>query len=146
MKQFTTLLAIAACAMFSSCLKGTDDSPADTSLVGNWVLVNDSTTTTFWGLWAGEPTRGSNYVGVASDHYNFLSNGTLYISEANVLDTATYQKIHNDTLTYKYWYPTWFNAAKYIVSNHTAHTLTLTSAYPAVSPETTYSHIINFKK
>jgi len=116
------------------------------SMAGKWSIVNDSTAIQFWGLWNGRAPAGVNYLGKSSDYYNFLSNGTLYTSENNVLDTATYVVMQHDTMQFTYPYPIWLNPAKYVVSNHTANTMTLTNAFPAVSPETISIHIINLKK
>ncbi len=149
MKPITTLLLILALsAVIFSCKKPAVAPPSgpDSSVTGDWHIVNDLTITQFWGLWAGRPDTRSNYVGRATDHFNFMPDGTLYTSENNYLDTATYENIKNDTLQYKYWHPDWLNPVQYIVSNHTEHKMTLTSAYPAVSPETTYTHVINLEK
>jgi len=147
-KLFNFLILAGIVFTISSCLKGNgiDAQLPQTSFTGNWTIVNDSTITQFWGLWAGRADTGINYVGKPTDHYNFLANGTIYFSENNNLDTATYIVLTHDTLEFKYDYPAWRNPAKYIITNHTSHTLTLTSAFPDITPETAYTHIINLKK
>jgi hypothetical protein len=147
----TFLLILTVYAVIFSCKKLNEvpiinNSSKDTSFVGNWSIVNDYTDTQFWGLWAGLQPTGTNYAGKATDYYNFLPNGTLYTSENNYSDTFTYVKMKLDTIEFTYLNPGLFNPIQYIVSNHTEHTMTLTNAYPFISPETNITHTINLKK
>ncbi len=134
--------------MISSCLKQAENvGPVQSnSLTGKWRIVSDSTIIQFWGLWNARADTGVNYAGKPVDYYNFLASGTLYTFANGVLDTATYKALTNDTIQLKYANPPWENPAKYLVSNYTGHTLTLTSAFPVVSPETAYTHIIKLSK
>jgi len=150
MKNFTTLLLITALtATLSSCLKGNGDPRPDLAIIGDWALVNDSVTTTVWGISANQPTLGFNYVGVATDHYNFTAGGTLYVVEGNVKDTSAYALKQNSLqLTYSSQNGYKFNSPQtsgYTVTNLTAHTATLSGGL-SLTPETTYTHIINLRK
>lgn len=142
-KLYGPLMILGIILLFSSCLKEANKG-VSTSFTGKWRIVSDSTTTQFWGLWAGRPNVGSNYAGTASDYYNFTADGKLYTSENNYLDTGTYQKMRLDSIGFSY--PRWQLSIKYLVSNHTTHTMTLTSAFPMVTPETAYIHIIKLQK
>jgi len=143
------------CLALTSCLKGriksTDNTPLSTNnLVSNWSLVSDTTTANYWGLWAGRPATGINYIGKANDHFNFTSYGKLYIQQDNSLDTETY-KLSHDTIMVKYAYingstmqiDSGYNA-RYIVTDLTSHTCTLTSSL--VSPETVYNSTIKLNR
>jgi len=155
-KNLTLLLFPALIIAFFSCKKlnqvpiKNNQTTATSPLDGNWTIVNDSTTTDFWGLWANLPSTGTNYVGQTGDYYNFMSNGKLYRNEGTSADTSLYTLNKNNIIELLFYYPnsTIFNAQRtrhYAVSNLTAHTMTL-KGDTAVSPETVYSHIINLKK
>ncbi|WP_158994892.1 hypothetical protein [Mucilaginibacter sp. L196] len=156
MKKSPNLFAsLLICLALTSCLKGstknTDNIQISTAnLVSNWSLVNDTTTTNFWGLWSGRPAIGINYIGKTGDHYNFTSYGKLYIQQDNSLDTQTY-KLSHDTVMVEYVYidgPTMqvdsgYNA-RYIITSLTSHTCTLTSS--VVSPETVFNSTIKLSR
>jgi len=162
MKHFLILIEfVLVCLLFGSCLKeqaakGTSNkgnSKKDTipvslsNFASNWALVNDTTTTDFWGIWGGRAPVGKNYIGKAADHYSFTSYGKLYIHEDDYRDTETY-KLGHDTVwirtayidgqtnqvdsTYNPWY---------VISNLTAHTCTLKKYF--ISPETAAFSTIN---
>jgi hypothetical protein len=146
MKNLLTLaVVLSTCLSISACLKKTINPPSST-FTGNWRLVSDSTTIQFWGLWNGRPDTGVIYMGKPADHYNFLVNGKLYIAEDGNLDTVNYIALSHDTLEIKYISEAWLNPFKYIVSNHTDHNMTLTSAFPSVTPETAYTYVIKLTK
>ena len=137
--------------MFFSCGKEANSKGTGSgtpTLVGKWSIVNDSTTAVPWGLFAGQPSSGANYIGQAGDSYNFESNGNLYVTEGVNKDTATYLT-HLNLVRISYSY---FNNAaanpypgvEFFVSNLTAHTVTL--ADTAVSPEVIYTEAINLKR
>lgn len=137
--------AILTLLILSSCLKGRVNSTENilvstANFVGNWSLVNDTTTINFWGLWSGRPAVGTNYIAKAGDRYNFTSYGKLYIQQDNKLDTQTY-KLSHDTVLVRYAYidgtTMQIDSAYdplYIITNLTNHSCTLTSSL--VSPET----------
>jgi hypothetical protein len=143
---YTFLLILAMGTMLSSCLKGLNNGPAaETSLVGKWSIISDSTTTQFWGIWSDEPQKGTVYFGKPADYYNFLPDGTVYTSLEGGLDTATYVQLKNDTLEFVFA-ASWRDPQKFIISNHTAQYMTLTDAFPFISPETVSSSIIYLKR
>jgi len=150
MKHFINfLLFFAIIFLFSACLKGVGD-PAPSTLVGNWAIANDSTITGFWGLWSGRPDTGINYIGQPGDHFNFMSNGKVYIKEGAELDTGTYTLSKDNQLEIKFNYlngqPNQGGWTKdYVLSQLTNHAAKLTGG-TFVSPETSYTHIINLQK
>jgi hypothetical protein len=150
MKTFIApvVVAVVFTVLLSSCKK--TDHPSLQAPVadftGHWSLVNDSTVFQFWGLWSGTPTSSTNYTGNTGDYYNILQDGTVYTAENSKLDTFKLTVTNNDTLVLKYLHPGFLNPVKYLVSNHTDHTLTLNSAVPLISPQTVTTHFLNFKK
>jgi hypothetical protein len=116
---------------------------APSILQGNWALVNDSTTYTGWGLWAGMPVSGVNYVGTSADYFHF-TNTTVTYSEKGATDKATFA-IKNNRLYFGYTTSSGKDTAVYAISNLTANAITL-SGDTAVDPEQILSHIINLKK
>ena len=178
-RSFILIGFFSVCLAFGSCLKdkvdkgtpnkensskgnsnkensNSEDSKKDTipvttsSFSGNWVLVNDTTTTNFWGIWNGRAPVGTNYVGKTADYYNFTSYGKLYIHQDTNRDTETYKLSHDTVLirtayidgqtnqldsTYNPWY---------VISGFTAHSCTLKKYF--ISPETASFSTINLKK
>jgi hypothetical protein len=143
------------CLAFASCLKDHLNKltpiPVTTSnLASKWTLVNDTTTTSFWGIWGGRAPVGSNYIGQPGDYYTFTSYGKLYIHQNTTIDTQTY-KLGHDTVwirtayidgetnqvdsTYNPWY---------IITSLTSDKCTLTSFF--ITPETTYNSVINLSR
>lgn len=146
MKKLLTLTVVFSIWFsISACLKKAIN-PSSSTFTGNWRLVSDSTTVQFWGLWNGRPDTGIIYKGKPADHYNFLANGKLYIAEDGNLDTVNYVSLPHDTLEIRYINKAWLNPLKYIIINHTNNNLTLTSAFPLVTPETAYTHVIKLAK
>jgi len=175
MKNFALyLFALAASCIFFSCIKDkiprgvkggtgnkttdtTTNTTGDTSIIpidpsllnGKWNLINDSTTTAFWGIWTGRATVGANYIGKPGDNYNFR-NGILYISEAGKKDTLWY-RISLNHVGIRYAYidgatnkvDSTYNDG-YTVTNLTAYTCRL--SWTTISPETVNSAMINLKK
>jgi hypothetical protein len=128
----------------------TVDQPIDQSLlVGNWQLINDTSTTVPWGLWQGQPTSGHNYMGQPSDYYKFTADDHAYTSISGFVDTANYT-ISRDTVHVVY---TYFNGivstdgvynSFWRVTNLTAHTATITTIF--ITPETVITSVTNLKK
>ena len=73
----------------ASCQKK-DTAP---SIVGKWLIINDSTTITGKDSF---PSSHSNYIGTADDYYDFRNNGELYVKEANYMDTMAYEVTGNN--------------------------------------------------
>jgi hypothetical protein len=150
-KTIIILLFVSVSAVLTSCLKGTVSNPAKPALLGNWALVNDSTTIQFWGLWQGRPDTGINYAGVAGDHYNFIQNGQMFIKEGANSDTGTYTNIAQNKLELKFMYlngrgnPPDGWVEDFTINTLTEHALTLTGG-TFVSPETASTHILYFQK
>jgi len=150
-KTFTILLFVGVSIVVTSCLKGVGNGPAKPAIVGNWVLVNDSTTIQFWGLWQGRADTGINYAGIAGDHYNFMQNGQVFIKEGSTLDTGTFKTVAQNKIELKFMYLNgqgnppdgWIE--DFTINTLTGHTLTLTGG-TFVSPETASTHILYFKK
>jgi len=145
-------LLIAATGLMLQACKVGEAPPPKTSVVidaqfaGAWHIVNDSTIIQYWGIRAGKAQTGLNYAGKPADYYNFSPAGAVYIPEDNFLDTAAYVKMQADTMELQYPNAPVGYFDKFIVSNFTQHTLTLTGVSPAVSPETILTHIINLKR
>jgi hypothetical protein len=124
--------------------------PIDPALLeGNWQVINDTSTTVPWGLWAGMPTTGKNYVGKPSDYYKFTTGGQAYTSMAGAVDTGNYT-VDKNLINIIY---TYFNGqetttgiynSQWAVSNLTAHTASLTVTF--VSPETATTRVTNLRK
>jgi hypothetical protein len=154
-KVMPYILIAAVSAMFVSCLKeglnkGTGNGSGNATILGNWSIVNDTTTTGFWGIWNGKSSVGVNYIGVPGDYYNFSSNNKLYISQNGQKDTEVY-KINKDSIAIKYAYIDGSTnivdstyGVRYIISNLSAHTATLTSFF--ISPETVINSTVNLKR
>jgi hypothetical protein len=71
---------------------------SDVTIVGKWSIINDSSFLEGSGLFVG---GGFNYKGVATDYYDFNSNGNLFIKKGNELDTAKYSLVSNQvTIVY----------------------------------------------
>jgi hypothetical protein len=119
---------------------------ADSLYTGRWSLVNDSTILQYWGIWADKPQTGLNYKGKPGDYYNFTSGGTVYLSENDFVDTATYIKMQLDTMELQFPNNPPGNPEKLIVSKYTQHTTTLTDAFPVVTPEILVTHMVNLKR
>ena len=174
---YTILVLLLAGGIFSSCIKKTLPKPTgnssttsttktnnggDTSttnlpvvpinpnmLVGNWQIINDTSTTVPWGLWAGRPATGQNYVGTPADYYKFTSDGSAYTRLNNVIDTANYT-VSQDTVHMVY---TYFNQQEqtggiynsfWTVTNLTAHAATVTTLF--VTPETAITSVVYLRK
>jgi hypothetical protein len=156
MKKSVILVgSLLICLAFASCSKGHlnkyPNIPVSVSnLASRWALVNDTTTTSFWGIWGGRAPAGTNYTGQAGDYYNFTSYGKLYIHQNTSVDTQTYKLGHDtvwirtayidgQTLRVDSTYNPW-----YIITSLTSHTCTLT--YFALSPETASNSVINLSR
>jgi hypothetical protein len=127
MKQLSLVVAACVALAIGSCKKS---SVNNTALVGKWCLINDST------FLAGTPIfQGghANYIGVASDYFNFTSDGRLYIREGNNFDTATYNMLPGNEVKLVFFSinNTSFGSngatrGTFNITNLTAHTATLT--------------------
>jgi len=146
------IIILVIAVVLVSCLKESLNKAArPSSLIGTtWSVVNDSTTTGFWGIWSGRATTGSNYIGKAGDYFIFITYGKLYSSINGQKDTETY-KIGGDTVHFRYAYgvgqtniidSAWNTG--YIISNLTNHTCTLSSNF--ITPETVLSGFVNLRK
>jgi hypothetical protein len=75
---------------YASCSKSSDHTPL---ISGKWGIIDDSTkfvgTDTF-------PSYHFNYIGQASDYYDFRSDGNMYVREGDVLDTMAYEVLANN--------------------------------------------------
>lgn len=133
--------------MFFSCLKskGTINpiNGSSNSLEGNWMIVNDSTTITPWGLWAGAKPTGTNYIGKPSDYFDFKANTVTYSENGNTY-TATYA-LKQNYLYIGFNIQNRKDTALYTIISLTAHTATL-GGDTSVSPEQVFSHVINLKR
>jgi len=121
-----------------------------TMLVGTWQVINDTTNTVGWGLWAGHPPIGSNYVGKPEDYYKFTANNNLYSDMQAVIDTGTYTVVNQDQLHIVYSY---FNGQEqstgiynsfWTITNLTLHTASITVVF--VTPETVITSVTNLRK
>ena len=140
---FTISLAVLIISAIISCRKN-----IAVTIVGKWSLVNDST------FLAGTPILqgGSlNYIGIATDYYDFNSNGDLYIKKGNASDTAKYSVTSNNQVKFVYYSlnGTTFGsngaiAGPYTITTHTEHNLTLTLS--GITPEGEEFELINLKK
>jgi hypothetical protein len=68
----------------------------DSSLIGNWNIINDSTS--LQGVGPLLTDIHSNYIGVQTDYYNFTSEGNLYVKEGTNLDTCTYTFVSSNQI------------------------------------------------
>ncbi len=154
-KILNSLVLLFICSTFASCSKEPSNKSVNipisvSNLSGKWTLVNDTTTTSFWGLWNGQAAVGINYIGKAGDYYNFTSHGKLYTYQNTNLDTQTY-KLGHDTVWVRYTYidgqtdkvDSAYNPG-YIITRLTDNSCTLTSF--SVTPETIYNSVINLSR
>jgi hypothetical protein len=153
MKNLATLFLILLAGLFwLSCNKLKNDTGKESTqvtLIGDWQVVNDTSTNTPWGIWAGKPVVGVNYLGTPSDHFKFTADGHLYNQLQGATDTSTY-KVSHDSISAVY---TYFNGqvisngvyhTTWTVSNLTLHTLTLSTWF--TTPETAITQVINLKR
>jgi hypothetical protein len=159
MKNLLLISVILLTGLLSSCLKdslskGTKGSQVllpvtPGSLAGSWQVINDTSTTQPWGIWAGQPVTGSNYVGVPTDYYKFTAGGNVYTNVAGEIDSATYTVSH-DTVHVVYTYLDHQEMTGGIynsfweVTNLTAHTATITANF--ITPETALTSVTYLKK
>jgi hypothetical protein len=87
------LLIVGLSALFIACKKSSvnpssnGENETNTSLVGTWRVVSD-TTRSAWGAAASENV--SVYTGVSTDYYTFNSNGTFKWQQGNGSDYGDY--------------------------------------------------------
>jgi hypothetical protein len=74
---------------FAGCQK----KEAAPSILGKWLILNDSTKITGRDSF---PSSHSNFIGTASDYYDFRSDGKLYVKEDDYLDTMAYEVTGNN--------------------------------------------------
>jgi hypothetical protein len=101
------------------------------SLAGKWMLVND-TTTTHGGINENTSIAGVNYIGKASDYYDFAANGKLNFHD-NMVTGAENYKLSHDTVFVEYAYidgqTNQLDSAYspiYVVTRLSAHNCTMT--------------------
>jgi hypothetical protein len=144
MKSFIPFaLIIVLCTGFISCMKTTAP-----GIAGKWSVINDSSFLAGNGIFQG---GGSNYIGVSSDYYDFRPDGNLYIKEETVTDTGKYNMVSVDQVKIIYlsengtsFGPNGGIRGTYLITNHTAHNLTLTLS--GLTPEGEEFEVINLKK
>ena len=106
-------------------------------LTAKWNIINDSLATL--------RLSGTNYIGTASDYYNFTSNGRLYIKEDTLQSTATYELLINNQVDIVFYLS---NDAQehrtYNISNLTNNSVTLTLVGVSLGPA--QYQVINLKK
>ena len=101
-------------------------------LVGKWNIVTDSSYSPIANIGV------KNYIGTSGDYYKFTDNGTVYLNENSILDTATYSMI-NDNLNIVYNSGSY---SPYYITNLTVNTVILTLVTPPLGPK----RIINLSK
>jgi hypothetical protein len=138
-----TVLITIVCVGFLNCRKS-----AIPCIVGKWNIVNDSSSLAGNAILQG---GDSNYIGMASDYYDFRVNGNLYIKEGATLDTAIYTMVSANQVKITFFVfdgvsfgPTGATRGTYIMTNHTTHTLSLTLS--GLTPEGEEFEMINLKK
>jgi len=149
-KLIILLLVTSAAFTLSSCLKGAGNPAPAGILTGNWMLVRDSSYTSFWGLWSGLKPTSSVYIGTPSDHYDFMANGNVWIAQNHDTDTASFTLTQGTKLVLTYLYTdgqpvTYQETSTYTISNLSAHTMKLTSGQ-FISPETVGYSVLYLKK
>jgi hypothetical protein len=132
-------IVVSVCLLFlaisiNSCNKTTGQT---NPLTAKWNIINDSLSDV--------NLTGTNYIGKASDYFDFTANGTLYIKEDSLLNTATYSMVANDQVDIVYILSNGISAHRtFSITNLTAHSATLTLSGSSLGPAE--RQIINLKK
>lgn len=141
-KIIVLITGLSICLACSSCKKESSHGNSSNSnslpvtlanLVGNWRLVNDTTTSIGGIMTRDTPVVGINYIGKASDYYDFTSYGKLNMHDNDVTGTTTYKLSHDTVLAeYAYIYaPTKqvdsAYAPLYVITHLTSHNCTMTA-------------------
>jgi hypothetical protein len=143
----STLVFMILCII--SCKKDTTVTKDTTAtIVAKWNVVNDSTFLEGNGIFQG---GSSKYTGVATDYFDFNSNGYLYEKEGIYLDMAKYSLTSDKQVKLRYYTlngigfgSTGAIAGPFNITVLTEHNLTLTLS--ALTPEGEEFEIINLKR